>query len=764
MTRSRAQPIDRAGERRRRAEEADGLLEQLLATACDALGLSAEGIAVVAVGGYGRVELSPYSDLDVMLVHGDQPQLDELASRLWYPLWDTRTRLDHSVRTLDQAREAAAADLRVALGLLDARHVAGDPNLTLRLRSVLMADWRRNARTRLPELAENCRQRAASVGELAHLAEPELKEAYGGLRDAVVLRSLVASWLIDIPHPVVERARRELLDVRDELHTVAGRSTDRLVADLSGDVAAGLRIAGGAEELLRHVYSLGRTLAHVNDLAWRRVAGLSARRPRSARARGGGPLLLALDDGVAQHEGEVVLPPAAKPERDPVLGVRAAAVAADRGLPLSPAVCARLVRDGAPMPEPWPAEARRLLCATLGAPGLLVVWEALDQAGYIGRLLPEWDLVRFRPPRNAVHRFTVDRHLLETCVEAGRRVRDVRRPDLLLIAALLHDLGKGVEGDHSVTGAEIAGTISRRLGFAEADVATVQLLVRNHLLLPEVATRRDVEDPMTIELVAGAVGDVETLDLLEALTYADAKAAGPVAAKPWRMRLVADLARRVRVHLAGGGTAGWHEPPEVDLPALHRVVGVGEVGVAVDADQADDVRIVVAVPDRVGALATVAGVLAVEKLAVRAASVGSDDGMGLSQWSVGGTAPDPVRLRERLGVALRDDTDLVRRLAARDSARQGDGHPPARVDLLDGVSETATVLQVRAHDRPGLVYDVCSALAAAGADIRSAHVSTLGAEVVDVFYLTDPEGALLDEEHARTVAKSVLERLTRTSG
>ena len=754
-------PIDRAGERRRRAEEADGLLEQLLATACDALGLSAEGIAVVAVGGYGRVELSPYSDLDVMLVHGDQPQLDELASRLWYPLWDTRTRLDHSVRTLDQAREAAAADLRVALGLLDARHVAGDPNLTLRLRSVLMADWRRNARTRLPELAENCRARAAAVGELAHLAEPELKEAYGGLRDAVVLRSLVASWLVDIPHPVVERARRELLDVRDELHTVAGRSTDRLVADLSPDVAAGLRMAG-PEELLRHVYSLGRTLAHVNDLAWRRVAGLSARRSRSVRARGGGPLLLALDDGVAQHDGEVVLPPVAKPERDPVLGLRAAAVAADRGLPLSPAVCARLVTDGAPMPEPWPAEARRLLCAALGAPGLLTVWEALDQAGYVDRLLPEWELVRFRPPRNAVHRFTVDRHLLETCVEAGRRVRDVRRPDLLLIAALLHDLGKGVAGDHSVTGAEIAGTVCRRLGFAAADVATVQLLVRNHLLLPEVATRRDVEDPMTIELVAGAVGDVETLDLLEALTYADANAAGPIAAKPWRMRLVADLARRSRAHLAGGGTAGWHEPPAVDRPELHRVVGVGEVGVAVDADADDDLRLVVAVPDRVGALATVAGVLAVEKLAVRAAAVSSDDGMGVSQWSVGGSAaPDPVRLRERLGVALRDDTDLVRRLAARDSARQGDGHPPARVDLLAGVSETATVLQVRAHDRPGLVYDVCSALAAAGADIRSAHVSTLGAEVVDVFYLTAPDGALLDSEHARTVAKNVLERLTR---
>src|SRR6266542_1537203 len=420
--------------RRQRADEADGLLQLLLANACDALGATTEGIALVAVGGYGRRELSPYSDLDVMLVladdRPDDVDTDELAGRIWYPLWDARTRLDHSVRTVDEARDAAAGDLRVALGLLDARHVAGDSHLTLQLRSVLMAEWRRTARERLPSLAEACRERASTVGELAHLAEPDLKEAYGGLRDAVVLRALVASWLVDVPHPVVERARLDLLNIRDELHTVAGRSTDRLVADLAGEVAAGLGLSG-RDELLRHVYSTGRTLAHVCDVSWRRVESLMTRPPRSRRRqRTGGPLLLALDEGVGQHEGEVVLMPDARPERDAVLGLRAAAVAADRELVLSPAVCARLANSAA--------------------------------------ILPEWDKVRFRPPQSAIHRFTVDRHSLETCVEAAKMVRDVRRPDLLLVAALAHDLGKAVEGDHSVTGAAIAGSLARRLGFAEA--------------------------------------------------------------------------------------------------------------------------------------------------------------------------------------------------------------------------------------------------------------------------------------------------------
>jgi [protein-PII] uridylyltransferase len=751
--------VDRAEQRRARADEADALLQLLLARACDALGVPTEGVALVAVGGYGREELSPYSDLDVMLVHADSyPRVDELAARIWYPLWDSRTKLDHSVRTLAEARKAAADDDRVALGLLDARHVAGDTHLTLQLRSVLMADWRRTARTRLPGLAQACRDRASNVGELAHLAEPDLKEAYGGLRDAVVLRALVASWLVDVPHPVVERARRDLLDIRDELHEVAGRATDRLVADLAGEVAAGLGLSG-RDELLRHVYATGRTLAHVCDVSWRRVESLMTKPPRSRRRRTSGPLLLALDEGVGQHEGEVVLMPDARPERDPVLGLRAAAVAADRELVLSPAVCGRLAAKAAELPEPWPGEAQRLLCALLGAgSGLLEVWEALDQAGYISRILPEWDSVRFRPPQSAIHRYTVDRHLLETCVEASRMVRDVRRPDLLLVAALVHDLGKAVDGDHSVTGAVIAARIARRLGFSDADADTITLLVRQHLMLAQVATRRDLEDPMTVEMVAGIVRTTEILDLLEALTYADARAAGPAASSPWRMRLVGELCRRVRGELSGGGEGMWTEAPPVPVPVLHQVVGVGRLGVTV-SDHHGDLRVNVAVPDQVGTLSTVAAVLAVERLAVRSAVITSVEGLGISQWTVAGSPPDPVRLRDRLAVALRDSTDVVRRLAARDSSAAR-ARVASRVDLLPQASETATVVQVRAHDRPGLLYDVTAAIAATGADIRSAHVSTLGAECVDVFYLTDSHGAPLEPEDARTTAKSILDRLT----
>src|SRR5690242_9430440 len=177
-------------DRQHRTAEADALCVSAYADS----GAPEVGCALVAVGGYGRRELAPYSDLDVVLVHDPEVALGEAGERIWYPLWDSGAKLDHSVRSTPDMVELADADLRVALGLLDLRHVAGDPNLTLRLRSGILAHWRRTARDRLPALRELVTKRHRLVGELAHLSVPELKEAEGGLRDATVLKALVATW------------------------------------------------------------------------------------------------------------------------------------------------------------------------------------------------------------------------------------------------------------------------------------------------------------------------------------------------------------------------------------------------------------------------------------------------------------------------------------------------------------------------------------------------------------------------------------------
>ena len=207
----------------------DAWLREVFATACATTGHADGGVALVAVGGYGRGELSPGSDLDLVLLHAGRSSVAPLAEKLWYPIWDAGVRLDHAVRTFDEGRKLAGQDLAVLLGLLDVRGVAGDPGLVGRLRSTVLADWRAAARRRLPALREAWDERGARHGDLRHDLEPDLKEGRGGLRDLVSLRAVVASWVADRPHRDVDEAVRRLADVRDALHLVTGRPGNRLL-------------------------------------------------------------------------------------------------------------------------------------------------------------------------------------------------------------------------------------------------------------------------------------------------------------------------------------------------------------------------------------------------------------------------------------------------------------------------------------------------------------------------------------------------------
>ncbi|MYR62904.1 HD domain-containing protein, partial [Streptomyces sp. SID625] len=342
------------------------------------------------------------------------------------------------------------------------------------------------------------------------------------------------------PREGLADARRRLLDVRDALHLTTGRATDRLDLQEQDQVAAELGLLD-ADALLRQVYEAAGVVAYASEVTWRevgRVLRARAVRPRLRALLGGGRPAAErspLAEGVVEQEGEVVLARTARPERDPVLPLRAAAAAAQAGLPLSPHAVRRLATTTRPLPTPWPAEAREQLVTLLGSGRPLVrVWEALEAEGLVTRLLPDWERVRCRPQRNAVHLWTVDRHLIETAVRASALTRRVGRPDLLLVAALLHDIGKGWPGDHATAGATIAADVAARVGFDPADAAVLTTLVRHHLLLAETATRRDLDDPATVRAVADAVGTPGTLELLHALTEADALATGPAAWSSWR--------------------------------------------------------------------------------------------------------------------------------------------------------------------------------------------------------------------------------------
>ncbi len=737
-----------ADERARRTSDADALC----AKAWSDVGGPDVGLALVAVGGYGRGELAPHSDLDLVLVSddgwSDEQRLRQIAERLWYPLWDSGANVDHSVRSLPEMVSAAETDLRVASGLLDVRHLTGDPNLTLRLRATMLAQWRRDARQRLPELHKLVRSRHDLMGELAHESVPDLKEAEGGIRDATVLKSLVATWLVDVPHVELERSRLALLDVRDLLHGIAGRATDRVAPELWTELAPRLGKAD-ARAAQVHVRELGRRITHLSRLTWRRVDDALARPAHVGVRR---PALTPLAEGVALAADEVVLDKRARPAEDPALLLRAAAEAAERDVVLAPPTAARLARECAPLPDPWPAEARRLLVRLLASGrGLLGTWETLEETGALAQILPEWERIRLLPHASAIHRFTVDRHVVETCTEAAALIRQVARPDVLMVAALLHDIGKGSLTEHSVAGEPIARSIASRMGFDESGVDLIALLVRWHLLLAETATTRDPDDPATVETLASRLGSAEALDLLTVLTEADARAASPKAWSSWRSGLILDLSRRTRAALTSGSALPPVANDEVTVP---KEVRRGGVSVTVEP-VADGSRVTVIAPDRVGLLADIAAMLAMQRVGVRAARVWSQDHYGVSLWEVAEEHVDAAVLRQRYDAIQDGRFDPAPRLA-----------PPAGQDLDPTVvvrpeaSAQATVLEVRAADRPGVVYLVCAALARLDVAVRSAHVNTLGPQAVDVFYLQESAAGALSDTRAAEAAHAVRAALT----
>lgn len=689
-------------------------------------------------------------------MYDDGVDLGELPSVLWYPLWDSGAKLDHSVRTLQECIEAGEADLRVALGMLDARHLAGDPNLTLRLRTHMLGSWRREAKQKLPGFHELVRSRHAITGELAHVSVPDLKEAEGGLRDATALKALVATWLVDVPHVDVERCRQALLDTRDIVHGIAGRASDRITPEMWGQMAEPLGLED-ARAVQVHVRDLGRRLTHISRLTWHRVDQVIAR-PASVRGARK-PDLVGIAPGLAVSSGEVVLARGARPETDPFLLLRAAAEAAERGLPLSPATAARLARACPELATPWPPEARHLLVRLLAAGRpMLPVWETLEETRALQRILPEWDLIRSLPHASVIHRFTVDRHVVETCIEASELIRRVARPDVLMVAALLHDIGKCELGDHSVEGEPIARAAAERMGFSAEKVDLIGTLVRWHLLLGETATTRDPDDPATVQLILDHLPNPEALSLLVALTEADARAASPQAWTKWRASLVRQLAQRAyAAMLSGAADAPSMALPEPSLEVPAEIVADARaVHVSVDTS-ADGSRVTVMSGDRVGLLADVAAMFAVQKTSVHSAKVWTQDTTGISVWETGEQHLDPAVLRTRLESIVDGRLDARSRLA-----RPRPGRLEPTVDVRPEASDTATVLEVRMDDRPGVVYLVCAALASLGFSVRSAHVSTLGPQAVDVFYVLEPDGSLPTAERADSAAYAVREALVRT--
>jgi len=739
-------------ERRERSDLVDRELSNLFSKSATEHLENPKHVALSAVGGYGRGELAPGSDLDLLILHDGSNKaesLTEFVNAFLYPLWNSGRSIDHSVRTRSETREAAESDVRVATGLLDIRFVAGNADLVSALGSDARENWRKNYEKYLPNLRAAISERSNRSGELAFLLEPDLKEARGGLRDINALRAIELSGVVPVALDRVAAAEALLSNVRDVLHQVTPKPRDQLMLTEQDRVAEILEFSD-ADALMLEIAKSARAVDYVMDLTWHRIDQRKSS-PWFKKNK-----VVQVTKGLITEKGELAIEQDYNIAEDCEIGLRAAATAAQSGIPLSIDACIAMAENFSPLPTPWPRSARENLVALIGAGNEMVrVFEALDQEGIIEKWLPEWSHVRFLPQRNVLHHHTVDRHMLETAVRAAALTRTVKRPDLLLVAALFHDIGKGFTGkDHSEYGGELIAPLALRIGFSQQDSEVLALLVREHLLLSTVATRRDLDDPATISFVVEKLKDPEAVLLLHALSISDGEATGRTAWSDWKAGLVSDLVDRTLAAMSG-------VKPLAEPELASRIALDSEFAVLVSPNEGS-FEIEIVARDRTGLLSVIAGVLSISRLDVRSARTRTINEQAVMKWIVtvdaNATMPSQEKLTDLFMKGLQGELDIASKINERiNSYRKYPGipTPPPLVSAMNDIATNATVIEVRMHDRPGVLFSVAKAISRFGVDIRAAIVSTLGAEAFDTLYVTDLAGQALTEERAKLLANQV---------
>jgi [protein-PII] uridylyltransferase len=738
---------------RRLSQQADSWFESL------ASGLP-PGWALMATGGYAGGVLCPGSDIDVILVHppkAPDSKVREVAESLWYPLWDGGIKVSPATHTPKSILQLASDDLETATTILRVRCLSGDLGVVQRVQADAIEQWRRKPMVWLQRLHDAAQLRWDKLGDVASLLEPDLKDGRGGLRDHDMIRWALAVDRADVtaalegPFEDLAGPAEVLLATRCELHRATGRVSNILLLQDQDRVAEALGFVD-ADALMVNVAAAAQSVEWATERFWRRVDRLVKR-----SGKGSVRQLPEHVAGVTVVDDEAQVTADADVDEQSFV-FRMAAAAAHAGYPIG-ARSLRMMASRGPEPgEPWTERTQRAFLSLLGAGQPMVhAVEALERYDLFSRYLPEWRAVRSRPQRNAFHTYTVDRHLLQTVANASELVRNVSRPDLLLVGALLHDIGKGYPGDHTEAGLELVDGICSRMGFPPADVDVIRALIEHHLLLSETATRRDLSDPRTAANVAEAVGDLTTLELLEALTIADSKATGPAAWSSWKATLIEELVHTVSLVLRGEQRPAEATPLDSRFGHLVDQVQAGG-GVLIEHQSVGDFEMLrIASADRRGLFSLIAGTLAFHGLDV----VGADaftgaDGTAVDEFRIlrtNGVQPNWSKFAHDLRGVLKGDVDidarLEQRIKSQGRARRALAAAPPRFEVIisNDASDSTTMIDVRVPDAPATLYRLSHALAEDGYDIRSAKVATLGHEVVDVFYVQGPAGKLPSGEH-----------------
>ncbi len=538
-------------------------------------------IALVALGGYGRQELFPYSDIDLMILYQKEQgaEIKQVAETILYPLWDTGLEVGHGVRTVEEAMEHAGQDFFFQVAMLEARFLAGSQELFDGLLAQYRERFIEGGREEFVRSMKACRAaRRERFGSHSYLLEPHIKEGKGGMRDIQAmlwtakvvfgldgLQDIVeAGILLEEEREAFTTSWNELVKIRNRLHYISGRKNDQLYFEHQEDIAQEFGYKTGAgklgvERFMREMHGHLQTIAVISDLFFEHVdevLGLAAKGERSNSDR-------TLEKGIELRNNRIHLLVSVKElAARPYLLMRLFLASAKTGAPVHHRT-RKIVSANLDLVDDKlrvsPRMSKPFFELLLHPADPLPVLEVMLETGLLTAYIPEFARISTLAQHDVYHIYTVDRHLLQTVAELRLIVEQdagvylaVASPHILYLAALLHDIGKGAGGDHSQIGADMVGAVGMRLGLDPAERDCLSFLIRYHLFMPENALRRDLNDEAFIRRCAETVGDSDRLAMLYLLSIADSKATGPSAWSEWKGALLHEMFLKISPYLEPG--------------------------------------------------------------------------------------------------------------------------------------------------------------------------------------------------------------------
>jgi [protein-PII] uridylyltransferase len=825
----------------------DGILQALFRLASSdaaAEGLAPTPVVLAALGGYGRGELHPSSDIDLMVIYDGElsPYVQRLTQGILYTLWDLGLQVGHSLRSLADCVAMARTDFPSRTSMQEARYLAGARRLFHRFRRVLSDNvYRKDFAQFLTTTLAEREQRYRKYGASPYIGEPNIKESAGGLRDmhtamwlgatkfrARTLRELADKGLItERERRLADEALTFLWRVRNELHFLAGHKNDVLSREVQPLIAKNFGYQDGetalaVERFMRDYYLHARAIHRVSRrLIARCQETLSRRAPAVSRHRQD-----ALADGLVFLDGRLHL---AEPERqavifaeDPTRLMKVFWHLHRLGCELSSDL-QRVIEDALDLVTPAvrrsPAMRDLLLdiCRNWGrvAPTL----REMHEVGLLGRYLPEFGALTCLVQYDVYHKFSADQHSLlavehleglapgqSSESEGPAQVfNEIERPELLVLGMLLHDIGKAKGHGHVAKGIPLIQELTARLSLAPADAAALEFLVAQHLTMSHMAQRRDIDDPRTVEDLAGTARDPQWLRMLYLLTFADMRAVGPGVMTGWQAAGLWQLYQRTLARLTGGklerptsgalaarvGAALKGEAPVQTVRAhlammsgrylastgAERIAGhlrlireLDGAPVALELFQHPDLGssdLVVAARDQPGLFAIIAGTLAAHAVNIRSAQIHTRaDGVAIDTFQVSDPQGQAVtasaswqRALDDLRAVVRGDRGVESLLAERQNGRKASPgvEAPPRVTISNHLSDTHTVIEITCPDRVGLLYLITRTLSEAELDIASARIATEIDKALDTFYVTDSQGRKITDDGAMAAIRRALE-------